>query len=77
MAAKETTKIRPWTKEDVLSLKTLARDVSAGPQARGDGGGGSEEGCVTIRHTAMDVAGLLLNRGTSTPLELPGGSPIY
>jgi hypothetical protein len=26
MAAKKVTKIRPWTKEDVRTLKTLARD---------------------------------------------------
>jgi hypothetical protein len=26
MAAKKTTKIRPWTKDDVRTLKTLARD---------------------------------------------------
>ncbi len=26
MAAKNATKIRPWTKEDVRTLKTLARD---------------------------------------------------
>jgi hypothetical protein len=26
MAAKKATKIRPWTKEDVRTLKTLARD---------------------------------------------------